>query len=172
MATSKKKPTNKSSKKVSPKKKSNTTLRKKKVIRRVSTTKPPSQVFDEVWVAAERKKGTYPELTANSGKWLIRLWKHNLDLVWEKIKTATENGLLGGLSKASTGMPSPLALKENLSVICIYTYDFTDKEDVMRIREELRKLGATAKISYKADSATRALQYSFNTKGRVSLYYE
>ena len=114
----------------------------------------------------------YPEPTENSGKWLVYAWKHNIDLVWEMIRSATEKGLLGFESKASTAMPSPLAPKENLGVICVYTYDFTDKEDVMRIREALRKIGVKNKIPYKADKATRALQYGFNTKGRVSLYYE
>jgi len=145
-------------------------VKKKKVLN--SSIIRPSQVDDIPWIYAERKKGEYPEQTENSGKWLIYVWEHNVDLVWDKIKSATEKGLLGEASKVSTAMPSPLAPKPNLKGICVYTYDLTDREDVMRIREELRKIGVTNKIPYKSDNATRTGQYSFTKKGRVSIYYE
>ena len=169
--------TSKKSSKVSSISSKSSTGRSKKVKSGGKTTPKfyttmPSEVHDEPWISVERKKGKYPEPTENSGKWLVYVWNHNIDLVWEMISSATERGLLGFESKASTAMPSPLAPKENLGVICVYTYDFTDKEDVMRIREELRKIGVKNKIPYKADKTTRALQYGFNTKGRVSLYYE
>jgi len=158
--------------KTKPAKKTLKTLAAKKKVATNSSAIRPSQVDDIPWIYAERKKGKYPELTENSGKWLIYVWEQNVDLVWEKIKSATEKGLLGGASKVSTAMPSPLAPKANLKVICVYTYDFTDKEDVMRIREELRKIGVTNKIPYKSDKATITGQYSFTKKGRVSIYYE
>lgn len=141
-------------------------------IRQKPSNLQPSEVDDEPWIYVERKKGKYPEPTDNSGKWLINVWAHNLDLVWKKIRVATEAGKLGFASKTSTAMPSPLAPKENLGVICVYTYDFTDTADVMRIREELRKIGVANKIGYKSDRATLAGEYSFIKKGRVCLFWE
>jgi hypothetical protein len=42
----------------------------------------------------------------------------------------------------------------------VYTYDWKDEADVMRIREELRNLGITERITYKTDARTRAHEYS------------
>ena len=67
--------------------------------------------------------------------------------------------------------PSPLAKNPAVRVICVYTYDWTDEADVMRVRAELRELGFTAKISYKADSDTVAGNYAGAAKGRVGKYY-
>ena len=57
-------------------------------------------------------------------------------------------------------------------MICVYTYDWTDEEDVRRIREVLRELGFVKKIPYKADQETRAGRYAASGEGRVSKYYE
>jgi len=54
-----------------------------------------------------------------------------------------------------------------IRVICVYTYDWADEVDVRRIREELRRLGITWKIPYKADEDTIKGRYG---KG-VSKYY-
>ena len=43
--------------------------------------------------------------------------------------------------------------------MCVYTYDYEDKADVMRIREELRSLGIRREIIYKADEDTHRLRY-------------
>jgi hypothetical protein len=132
----------------------------------------PSEVFDEPWIYAERKIGKYPEATSNSGKWLIFVYEKNLDLVWEKIKSATENGTLGQESKTSTGRRSSLAPKPGLKVICVYTYDSTDKEDVIRIRKELRMIGIESKIPYKMDDETRKGNYTVSGGKRIARYYE
>jgi hypothetical protein len=42
----------------------------------------------------------------------------------------------------------------NTHVICVYTYDFTDEEDVWRVEGELRKLGIVGWINYKSDIST------------------
>lgn len=44
-------------------------------------------------------------------------------------------------------------------MICVYTYDYEDKDDVMRIREVLRDLGIRRPIIYKADEDTTKLKY-------------
>jgi hypothetical protein len=61
-----------------------------------------------------------------------------VDDVWFKIKKAVEEGRLGGSAKVSTAKPNPLSKDPRKHVICVYTYDWTDEEDVRRIREELK----------------------------------
>jgi len=131
----------------------------------------PSKVKDAYWIYAERKKGKYPKLTTKAGKWLIFVSIQEVDKVWEKIKRATEEGLLGSSSKVSTAKPNPNAISPNTKVICVYTYDWTDENDVMRIREELRKLGITWKIPYKADEDTLAGRYIKRGDKKISKYY-
>ena len=96
----------------------------------------------------------------------------NVDEVWAKIKKAVEEGKLGDSAKVSTAKPNPLAGKSRAHVICVYTYDWTDENDVKRIREELRKLGITNKIPYKADEDTLKGKYRITGHRRISKYYE
>lgn len=131
----------------------------------------PSQVTDRYWVYAYRKIGDYPMDTENSGKWLVFVKLSDLDETWLKIKQAVEEGKLGCCAKSATALYNPSATDEMSKVICVYTYDWTDVEDVMRIREELRKLGITWKIPYKTDKDTMAGIYKKNGGKRISKYY-
>lgn len=92
--------------------------------------------------------------------------------MWKKVKNATEKGLLGNCSKVATAKPNPSAYDKNVKVICVYSYDYTDRDDVMRIRDELRKIGIDKKIPYKTDDATEKGEYSVNGNTRISVYYE
>ena len=95
-----------------------------------------------------------------------------MDTVWRKIKKATEEGKLGDSAKVATAKFNPNATNHNTKVICVYTYDWTDTEDVKRIREELRKIGITNKIPYKADKDTLRGKYRIRGHTRISKYYE
>ena len=132
----------------------------------------PSEVTDIYWIYAIRKRGRYPKAIPRSGKWLIFVDPENVDEVWPKIKKAVEEGKLGNSAKVSTAKPNPLAGKSRAHVICVYTYDWTDENDVKRIREKLRKLGITNKISYKADEDTLKGKYRITGHRRISKYYE
>jgi nitrogen regulatory protein PII len=132
----------------------------------------PSEVTNVYWIYAERRKGKYPLSTPKSGKWLIFVDIKDVDEVWAKIKKATEEGKLGGSAKVATAKPNPLATDPNKKVICVYTYDWTDEEDVSKVREELRKLGITNKIAYKADEDTLSGKYRITGHTRISKYYE
>jgi hypothetical protein len=83
---------------------------------------------------------------------------------------AVKEGRLGPQAKVATARPNSLAKKAGKHVICVHTQDADDREDVLRVREELRRLGFTAKISYKTDAAT--LEGMYNGSGRVAKYYE
>ncbi|MBI5243018.1 MAG: DUF1917 domain-containing protein [Elusimicrobia bacterium] len=132
----------------------------------------PSQVTDAYWVCAERKTGSYPEPTERNGKWLIFVPLARVDAVWELIRLATEEGRLGDSAKVATARANHNAVDQDKKVICVYTYDWQDKEDVMRIRAELRTLGIAWEIPYKADADTDAGRYRVAGHTRISKYYE
>jgi hypothetical protein len=136
----------------------------------MSSHPQPSQVSNVYWLYAERGCGAYPRHTPRGGKWLLFVSVTEVDEAWATIRAATEQGRLGGASKVATAKPSPLAKHPDLRVICVYTYDWTDQTDVLRVRQELRELGFTSKIAYKADEDTRAGRYA--GQGRVAKYLE
>jgi hypothetical protein len=127
---------------------------------------------DAYWIVARRKTGKYPESTAQSGKWLVFIGAAKVDSIWKRIKQAVEVGLLGDRAKVSTAKPNPNARDPDRQVICVFTYNYEDIEDVRRIREQLRRLGITEKIAYKADKDTRAGKYRTKGHQQISKFFE
>src|SRR5438132_14395920 len=76
-----------------------------------------------------------------------------------------------GPSKAATAKPNPNAVSTDRKVIGVYSYDWTDYDDVMRIRAELKNLGVNWKISYKSDADTMADKYSIKGDRNIAKYY-
>ncbi len=138
----------------------------------VMSDRNPSEVNEFYWLYAKRQNKDYSKSTENSGKWLVFVPLDKVDEVWRKIKKVTEKGLLGQISKVATAKENPNATNQNTKVICVYSYDYTDEKDVMRIREELRKIGVTWKIPYKADRKTREGKYQVKGDKRISEFYE
>lgn len=132
----------------------------------------PSEVTDVYWIYAKREKGKYPTSTQRSGKWLVFVNIDDVDEVWEKIKKATREGQLEGSAKVATAKQNPNATNPNTKVICVYTYDWSDEKDVKRVRDELRKLGITNKIPYRADEDTLSGKYRVRGHIKISKYYE
>ena len=83
------------------------------------------------------------------GKWLIYRNDSEVDDVWKRIAKSTFNGELGVSAKVSTAMQN-----NRRYVICVYTSNYLDLEDVMRVREKLELLGFTEKLCYKPDIYT------------------
>ena len=137
-------------------------------------TRQPSQTYDTYWLVSASSKITDSESSQHSfpdaGKWLLFVDPADIDKVWQKIAEATKANLLGIGSKCSTMRKNPNAVSKEM-VICVYTHDYNDKEDVFRVRQALRGLGFTKKIPYKTDQATRERKYSKNGT-KTSLYYE
>jgi hypothetical protein len=134
----------------------------------------PSDVTEVDWIYAACRVGSYPPATRRSGKWMVMLEIGQVDAVWARIKAATEEGRLGRFSKVSTAKPSPYAFDPRTKVVCVYTYDSDDVGDVMRVRDELRRLGVTEKIGYKTDEMTMAGKYVVRgaKPEEVRKYYE
>jgi len=132
----------------------------------------PSNTTRDYWIYAERKIGKYPKHSVRGGKWLLFVNSKNIDRIWAKIKIATEEGRLGGLAKTATMKVNPDFPISKVKVICVYTYDWQDGDDVKRIREELRKIGITRKIAYKTDDDTDQGKYRVTGSRGFSKYYE
>lgn len=123
----------------------------------VNTFTPPTQAHG-AWLYAACDDWWYPEDTERSGKWLIFLSNETVDRYWRLIQLALAMWRLGTEAKVTTGMKKP----GKHHVICVYTYDYTDKADVMRIRQELYDIGIRRPIKYKADEQTRQGLYGAN----------
>lgn len=130
----------------------------------------PSEVTDEYWIESYSQSGKRPIL-GRTGKWLLFVPLKDVDQDWSKIRSATVKGDLGPTSKVSTDRPNPNARDSSMKVMCVYTYDHEDEEDVMRVRNELRKLGFTKKIPYKTDEATVQGRYQVKGDTRISKHY-
>ncbi|MFX0205561.1 MAG: putative phosphothreonine lyase domain-containing protein [Candidatus Hodarchaeota archaeon] len=133
---------------------------------------PPSEVTEVYWIYTQRKQGFYPEHTDKGGKWLIFKPINEIDECWKKIRQAVEEGKLGGMAKVSTAKQSPLTENPKIKVICVYTYDSEDKNDIQRIRTALYELGIIWKIPYKTDRATLEGKYRVKGDVKISRYFE
>lgn len=126
----------------------------------------PSEITHAAFVRAIYDGKLEHEASPRTGKWLFFIAEKYIDNTWENVKKAIEAGKLWYHAKASTAWRS----KGAVYVICIYTYDYEDEADVMRIRGVLREMGFKRPTSYKTDAATQAGLYADNSEGEVTLY--
>jgi len=91
-----------------------------------------------------------------------------VDDAWKKVRDATVALELGISAKVSTAKPNPDS-RDNRKVIYVYTKDWADEVDVMRVREKLRELGFVDRIGYKRNIETFAGEYA--KKGKRVTYY-
>jgi len=129
----------------------------------------PSKTTQMYWIVLDAP-GSAPEAIEdeNAGKWLIFQEPDTVDAAWKKVRDATIAHELGISAKVSTAKPNPDS-RDNRKVIYIYTKDWADEADVMRVREKLRELGFTDRIGYKRNIETFAGEYA--QKGKRVTYY-
>jgi hypothetical protein len=87
---------------------------------------------------------------SRSGKWLLMgIGKDRIDEIWEKIKKNIEEGNLGPTAKVGS-------LGNDTFMICVYTDDFTDRNELTRVLNKLvdLKLVGERGITYKSDLIT------------------
>jgi hypothetical protein len=111
----------------------------------------PSKVLDEPWLSltAPRKRFVSSE---RSGKWCVYRPGDSVDAAWiQVLSLISTGGLL--CAKVSTKQ-SVLSGGFEQHVICVYTTDWEDREDVMRVRKVLRSVGFTERLGYKRDIDT------------------
>lgn len=130
----------------------------------------PMDVTEEYWIHV-----AYPLARAYRsemvGKWMLFPHVDQVNAAWGKIRQATLEGRLGIAAKVATAKPNANAKKADEKLICVYTYSYEDKEDMLRVLQELRDMGFTGFCPYKTDNTTRAHEYAFNSPVPVSSYY-
>jgi len=129
----------------------------------------PSKTTQTYWIVQDAP-GSAPEAIEDeaAGKWLIFQEPEQVDAVWIKVRDATVALTLGISAKVSTAKPNP-ASRDSRKVIYVYTKDWADEPDVMRVRERLRELGFVDRIGYKRNIETFAGEYA--KKGKRVTYY-
>ncbi len=129
----------------------------------------PTKTTQMYWIVLDAP-GSAPEAIEdeNAGKWLIFQEPDVVDAAWKKVRDATINHELGISAKVSTAKPNPDS-RDNRKVIYVYTRDWADEADVMRVREKLRELGFVDRIGYKRNIETFAGEYA--KKGKRVTYY-
>jgi hypothetical protein len=102
--------------------------------------------------------------TEDTGKWCLFRPTDQIDELWRKVRTAIRGGsLLAGM--VSTAKRAQF--HKGSYVICVFTPDWRDREEVMRVRGLLREIGVTEELGYKRDIETANGVY----KGPEEWYY-
>jgi hypothetical protein len=128
----------------------------------------PLKTTQMYWIVQDAP-GSHPEAIEdeNAGKWLIFQEPDQVDASWKKVRDATVALELGISAKVSTAKPNPDS-RDNRKVIYVYTKNWADEPDVMRVREKLRELGFVDRIGYKRNIETFAGEYA--KKGKRVTY--
>jgi hypothetical protein len=116
----------------------------------------PSTCTDKFWLRV-RRLSRIEAAGAWTGKWLLYVPAEEIDERWPVIAGATIAGQLGIGAKVSTAAHPSTA--DGKHVICVYTADCQDREDVTQVLTMLRALGYGDRLSYKEDGATFAGRY-------------
>ncbi|KAH8769204.1 hypothetical protein F5883DRAFT_553791 [Diaporthe sp. PMI_573] len=113
-------------------------------------------------------------MKVRTGKWMLFVEPTSVNEVWARVAQATARNELGIAAKVA---PREERGSPRERVVCIYTYDFRDRDDVARVLHRLRQLelvrdrAAGKPIYYKADAFTYLGIGSGNPWGlRASLY--
>lgn len=128
---------------------------------------PPSQVNDDYWVYADGPAADEAD-AGRTGKWLVFVPARQIDQWWELIRLTTGQGRLGISAKAATAHHNDLATSPRTRLICVYTRDWQDQDDVRRVLRQLRDLGVTSRLSFKTDEATLSGVYGAGSAIYVS----
>ncbi|WP_319378948.1 putative phosphothreonine lyase domain-containing protein [uncultured Methanocorpusculum sp.] len=129
----------------------------------------PSKTVKSYWIQQD-KPGTSSLATGaeEAGKWLIFVGPEEVDAAWQKVRDATIEGKLGIGAKVSTAKENEDS-HDDRKVIYVFTADWADEPDVMRVRAELKELGFVDRIGYKRNLDTYAGEY--REKGKRVAYY-
>jgi hypothetical protein len=129
----------------------------------------PTKTTQMYWIVQDAP-GSHPEAIEdeNAGKWLIFQEPEQVDAAWVTVRDATVAGELGISAKVSTAKPNPDS-RDTRKVIYVYTKDWADEADVMRVRQKLKDLGFVDRLGYKRNIETFAGEYA--KKGKRVTYY-
>lgn len=140
-----------------------------------SATDPCRAPAGHYWIHAfpeNSKVATDPE---RIGKWLIHLGCQHVGYCWSRVRVATESGRLGISAKVATDWGTnhdPAGPFKSRHVICVFTRDYGDEADVLRVAKKLHTTDAVRSqvLQYKPDLMTLSGFYSGNTPGSIAIY--
>jgi hypothetical protein len=89
------------------------------------------------------------EYSVLGGKWMIFSNSASVDMDWSKVAEGVTSGILGIVADVSTKPDD-----SGMHVICVFTKNYLDMDDVKRVRQGLRSLGFTKKLKYKPNAFT------------------
>lgn len=117
----------------------------------LSRSDVPTKCRSQHWLQSHSPSLLEFKSNDKTGKWCIFVSEKTVDAKWLKIKEAlAKDELL--IAKVSTQLHK--RSKSAKYVICVYTKDWSDKEDLQKSREVLRKLGFNRPLKYKRDIET------------------
>ncbi len=129
----------------------------------------PSKTVKSYWIQQDKPgSATGASGAEEAGKWLIFVGPEEVDAAWQKVRDATIEGRLGIGAKVSTAKENEDA-HDDRKVIYVFTADWADEPDVMRVRAELKELCFADRIGYKRNLDTYAGEY--HEKGKRVAYY-
>lgn len=135
---------------------------KKKLITNCDLRPTELEQSDTEWLYASNNKYADESIDDKKiGKWMLFVSKNNVNVIWNKIKTAIAEGGLWH-SKISTSRSG-----EPTYAIMIYTKDYTDLNDVIYVLDYLESSGIkppNLTIKYKTDEQTRSGIYRGNSQ--------
>lgn len=110
----------------------------------------PSTALRSPWVGLVARGKTFSS-TERSGKWLVMRPPSTVDAAWIQVLALVSTG---GLLCAKVSTQQGILMGYPEHAICVYTTDWEDHEDVMRVRQVLRDVGFTEVLRYKRDLDT------------------
>lgn len=110
----------------------------------------PSKNTYRYWILYRLKSFSNFKSSDITGKWCIFLTGEEVDEKWVLIKSLIDRKEIIS-AKVSTSLSQ---VKNNEYVICVYTKDWSDVEDLKKTRASLSSVGFTKKIKYKRDIDT------------------
>lgn len=134
-----------------------------------TSDQPPTNLstLKHEWASSEKSVERLKELAKAhgmlSGKWMIFPTVGELAETWRTVVEAVLAGKLGSVAKVKP--PMFMRPDEPSSVICVYTPNFLDAQDLTRVRSALRELGFIQRLSYKPDIYTALDIYARNAWG-------
>ena len=153
-------------------------VRRKEKLQEQLSDKPPASVTRKLKPDREWLERSLLDLAKDTkvvhGKWMLFPTIEYVDSVWSKVVPATVDGRLGSAAKVATGDESD---DKPERLICVYTEDFSNIQDVKRVLKELKRLKLVSgaadgrSIYYKCDAYTYLDIVSTNEyKLKASMY--
>jgi len=132
----------------------------------------PSLTKDVYWIEARPPNGETETDRRLVGEWLLFVVPRKLDEAWDKVRKATIDSRLGFLSKSATAKKNYNMPSASNRMIVVYTSDYFDIDDVLRVGRELNDLGfgTSTPIYYETDDARYAHRHVVKGDSSIPLY--